>query len=261
VTRILSAIVLVPLVLGAIWFAPHWGMVLLVEVVLVAACIEYAGLAEKSGVPVPRVTAVAASAVTCAAIAWPGVPLDLMLIAVCLAASVAVLAAFQPAAHVPATAAAALFPVLYLGVPLGSLAALRGTYGREVLLLVLLVVWVSDTAQFYTGTFFGRHRLSPIISPKKSVEGAIGGLLAGMAVMIGLGRVWLPQLDLALLAGIGAVLVALGIAGDLFESLLKRSAGLKDASGLIPGHGGLLDRIDSWLFAAPAYYVFLRYAW
>jgi len=119
-------------------------------------------------------------------------------------------------------------------------------------------VWVSDTAQFYAGTLFGRHRLSPAISPKKSVEGAIGGFLAGMAVMIGLGRVWLPQLDVALLAGVGAVLVALGIAGDLFESLLKRSAGVKDASALIPGHGGVLDRIDALLFVVPGFYLFLR---
>jgi phosphatidate cytidylyltransferase len=75
--------------------------------------------------------------------------------------------------------------------------------------------------------------------------------------MVGLGHVWLPQFGVVWLAGIGAVLVALGIAGDLFESLLKRSANVKDSSGLIPGHGGVLDRIDSLLFVAPGFYLFL----
>ena len=257
-TRILSAIVLIPVVLCAIWFVPHWGLVLLVEAVLAAAVIEYAALAEKSGVPVPRVATIVAAAVVCAAIAWPGVPLDLILVAVLLAGSVSVLAAYQPAAHVPATAAATLFPVLYLGVPLGALVALRGAYGREALLLVLLVIWISDTAQFYTGTLLGKHRLSPTISPKKSVEGAIGGFVAGITLTIVLGRLWLPQFDLFRLAILGAALVALGITGDLFESLLKRSANIKDSSGLIPGHGGVLDRIDALLFAVPGFYLFVR---
>jgi phosphatidate cytidylyltransferase len=258
VTRIVSAIVLIPIVLGGIWFAPHWALLLLVEAVLVAAALEYAGLAEKSGVPVPRVAMVAAAAVACAAVAWPGVPLDLILIAVLLAAGGSVLAAYQPAAHVPATAAATVFPVLYLSVPLGSLAALRGAYGREVLLLVLLVVWVSDTAQLYAGTWFGKRRLAPTISPKKSVEGAIGGFAAGIALTVVLGRLWLPNLDPFRLVALGATLVALGIAGDLFESLLKRSASVKDSSSLIPGHGGVLDRIDALLFAVPGFYLFVR---
>lgn len=257
-TRILSAIILIPLVVGGIWFVPHWGLVALVEVVLVGAFVEYARLVERSGTPIPRVAAGASAAVVCAAIAWPGVPADLMFIAVFLAASTVVLAACQPAPHVPATAAATVFPALYLGLPLGTMAAIRGAYGREALLLALVVVWVSDSAQYYAGTLFGRHRLSPTISPKKSVEGAIGGLIAGVAVMMGLGRLWLPQFGPAWLAGIGAVLVGLGIVGDLFESLLKRSASVKDSSGLIPGHGGVLDRIDSLLFVAPGYYLLLK---
>jgi phosphatidate cytidylyltransferase len=259
VTRVLSALVLIPLVLSGVWFAPQWIVVLLVELVLLAAFVEYADLYDKAGVPVPRVPACAAAAVTCAAIAWPGVvPADLALVAILIAVSAAVLGAYQPAAHVPASAAAALFPALYLGVPLGCLAALRGVYGREALMLVLIVVWASDSAQFYAGRLFGRHKLSPTVSPNKTVEGAAGGLVAGIAVMIALGRLWLPALPIWWLAGAGAVVVGLGIAGDLFESLLKRSAQVKDSSGLIPGHGGVLDRIDALLFVGPGFYLFLR---
>ena len=258
-TRILSALVLIPLVVLSVWFAPQWGVVLLVEIALVAAFIEYADLYQKAGVPLPRVPACTAAVVVCAAVASPGVmSADLVVIAVVIAVSAAVLGAYQPASHVPASAAAALFPVLYLGLPLGCLAALRGAFGREALMLVLIVVWVSDTGQYYAGRLFGRHKLSPTISPKKTVEGAVGGFVAGVAVMIALGRIWLPALSVWWLAGIGALLVALGIAGDLFESLLKRSAQVKDSSGLIPGHGGVLDRIDSLLFVGPGFYLFLR---
>ena len=101
--------------------------------------------------------------------------------------------------------------------------------------------------------------LAPTISPKKTVEGAIGGMVFGTAAMIVVGRMVFAASPIGLLALLGATIVALGIVGDLFESLLKRSAGVKDSSALIPGHGGVLDRIDSWLFAAPAYYVFVRY--
>ena len=260
--RILSSIVLIPLALSAIWFAPHLWLVLLLEAVLLSAFVEYADLAAHTGVVVPKVAAGTAAVVTCAAVAWPaGVPLDLVLIAAFLAASVSVLGAYQPAPHVPGSAAAVLFPAFYLGLPIGTLAATREAFGREALLLMLLVVWVSDSAQFCVGSVAGRHRLSPAISPKKTVEGALGGLVAGTIVMVVLGRLWLPALSAlsALwLVGLGAVMVTLGIAGDLFESLLKRSAKVKDSSGLIPGHGGMLDRIDSLLFVAPGYYLFLR---
>lgn len=257
-TRLLSALVLIAAALCGIWFAPHWGLLMLVEAVLVAACLEYASLMEKSGVAVPRVVLTAAAAVVCAAVAWPDVPLSPVLVAVLLAGGAAVLAAYQPAAHVPATAAATIFPAVYLGVPLGTFVILRESYGREVLLLVLAVVIASDTAQFYVGSRLGKRRLAPTISPNKSVEGAIGGFIAGVALTMGLGRLWLPHLDLFQLTVLGAVVVALGIAGDLFESLLKRSANVKDSSGLIPGHGGVLDRIDALLFAVPGFYLLVR---
>jgi len=142
-------------------------------------------------------------------------------------------------------------------VPIALAAVIRDAWGREALLLGLLVVWISDTAQFYAGSKFGRRRLAPTISPKKSVEGAIGGFVAGVAAMIAVGRVWLPLVSVPALAAAGAALVALGIAGDLFESLLKRSANVKDSSTLIPGHGGVLDRIDALLFVVPGYYLIL----
>ena len=100
--------------------------------------------------------------------------------------------------------------------------------------------------------------LAPAISPKKTVEGACCGVIAGIGLMLIAGELALGRTTLLQRVLLGAVLVGLGIAGDLFESQLKRAAGVKDASGLIPGHGGMLDRIDGLLFAAPGFYIFLQ---
>jgi phosphatidate cytidylyltransferase len=106
---------------------------------------------------------------------------------------------------------------------------------------------------------FGRRPLAPAISPKKTIEGAIGGFVCGALFLAVVGRWWLPAVPPALRGALGVAIVALGIAGDLFESMLKRSAGVKDSSALIPGHGGILDRLDALLFAAPVYYIVLKY--
>jgi phosphatidate cytidylyltransferase len=123
----------------------------------------------------------------------------------------------------------------------------------------MLTVMVSDTAQYYSGRLFGHRALAPAISPKKTIEGALGGFVSGILLLAVVGQWWLPEVPTALRALLGAAVVAFGIAGDLFESMLKRSAGVKDSSSLIPGHGGVLDRIDALLFAAPVYYVVLKY--
>ncbi len=257
-TRILSALVLIPVVLAAIWFAPHGLFAALIGGVLVLAFVEYADLAQRSGLDVPRVASATAALAVGAAMAWPNLPLGLTLLAMLVAIGVIAVGRWQPGPHVLGSVAASAFPALYLGLPLGTIAAVRAEYGREGLLLLLVTVWVSDSAQYYAGRLFGRHKLSPTISPKKTVEGALGGLAAGVTATAVLGRWWLPGLAAWWLVGLGAVIVGLGIAGDLFESLLKRSAGVKDSSGLIPGHGGVLDRIDALLFVAPGYYLVLR---
>ncbi len=123
----------------------------------------------------------------------------------------------------------------------------------------MLTVIVSDSMQYYSGRLFGRTPLAPLVSPKKTVEGAIGGFIFGTALFAWLGAWWLPAIPVAFRIMLGVTIVALGIAGDLFESMLKRSANVKDSSTLIPGHGGILDRIDALLFAAPVYYIVLKY--
>ena len=157
-------------------------------------------------------------------------------------------------------AGAAVVAPFYVGAPLGMLVVIREHGGWQAAMLVMAAVVVSDSAQYYTGRTLGRHPLAPSISPKKTVEGAAGGFVAGTLLMATLGRYVFPSTGPLVLAGVGAAMVGLGICGDLFESRLKRTAGVKDSAALIPGHGGVLDRLDALLFVVPAFYLFLRLA-
>jgi phosphatidate cytidylyltransferase len=226
--------------------------------VLLLAFVEYARIADALGARIPRAASATAAAAVCAAVGL-GLPLELPLVAGMVGLGALVVGSRAPAAGVLADVAAAAFPMLYLGLPLGAFVALHAFAGREAVLLLLLTIVVSDSAQYFTGRWLGRHKLSPVISPKKTVEGALGGFVIAPAVLA-LAAPWgLPGHSFGWVLLIGLAIVGLGIAGDLFESLLKRSAGVKDSSALIPGHGGVLDRIDAMLFAGPVFYVLLKY--
>ncbi|MBI5189970.1 MAG: phosphatidate cytidylyltransferase [Nitrospirae bacterium] len=131
-----------------------------------------------------------------------------------------------------------------------------GVAGRELVFLLLLVTWATDTGAYFAGSKFGRHKLYPKISPKKSVEGAAGGLLGAVGTAV-LCRYWFfTSLTMHDAVAIGLILGIVGQVGDLAESMIKRSARVKDSGALIPGHGGMLDRVDSLLLNAPALYYY-----
>lgn len=152
--------------------------------------------------------------------------------------------------------------ILYVPLLLMHLLLLRMLqHGTSWIFVLLFIVMFSDTFAYYVGSRFGRTRLYPSVSPKKSVEGAIGGLLGAVSGTLVAHFSFFPLLGigdgvvLAVIAGIMAQL------GDLFESLLKRSAGVKDSGAIIPGHGGILDRLDSIIFAAPVVYYYAVFVW
>lgn len=258
-TRVLSATVLAALVLGVVCFLPPEATLLLAVLASAVAFAEYADLAAAFGSKVPTIPSGAAVAAACVAVGGDEPPLALVCLAALLCVGVLTIVRGKPGPEILRDASASLFPLLYIGVPLGTLAAIRSIGGRDATLLLMATIVVSDSAQYYTGRAFGRHQLAPAISPKKTVEGAIGGLVFGTAAMTFGGLAVFQGVNLWLLVVTAIAVVVLGMVGDLFESLLKRSAGVKDSSELIPGHGGVLDRIDSWLFAAPVFYVFTRY--
>jgi len=151
-----------------------------------------------------------------------------------------------------------LMAILYLGVPLSIAGSFQGSQVLYLdLLMVLSVVWAGDTLAYGVGKRWGKHKVTSHVSPHKSLEGYVAGLLFSVLAAVVFGYYFFPAWSTAYLVLIGAFLGLVSTVGDLFESMLKRGADIKDSSNLLPGHGGVLDRIDSLLFALPAYYTLL----
>jgi len=261
--RVISGAVLLVGVIVALWFLQPIFLLAIAVIVALLAFGEYAGIASKAGAHVSRPAGGVAVALVCVAVGVPGMPVDVAIAGATLGLSALALsdaATKASSGGALQSAAIAAFAPLYIGLPLGLLAATRWMLGREVALLLILTVAISDTFQYYTGRTLGRHLLAPVVSPKKTIEGAVGGFVGAALSLAIIGHWWLPQISLPARAVLGLAIAAVGIVGDLFESMLKRSVEMKDASAVIPGHGGVLDRIDALLFAAPVYYVFVRYS-
>ena len=152
-------------------------------------------------------------------------------------------------------AAWAVLSVAYAGGLFSYASLLReAPDGRQLVYFAALTTWAGDIGAYYVGSRLGRRPLAPRVSPKKTVEGALGGIAAAVLIAaLGSGWVW-PRLPLATAIWVGGVLAVVGMLGDLSESLVKRAAGVKDSGTLIPGHGGVLDRLDSLVFCVPALY-------
>ena len=261
--RVLTALVLIPVVLCLVFLAPRWLFTLAVALVAAMAGWEYMGLAEKGNTHPPRAALlVALPALFAVNFEWPertaaffGI-LCLTLLVYCTF--------LRPVAEVMADAASSIFCLLYAGFTLLALPTLHDqSNGASLVTFLLCAVWAGDVAAYYAGRAWGRHKLAPRISPGKTWEGAVASVAGSVLVAAGLVALaaGLQQHDIVVLSypdemGYWLVLaVIVNVAaqvGDLAESALKRSAGVKDSGALLPGHGGVLDRIDALLLAAPA---------
>ena len=247
--RLVSGAVLAAVALAAILFLPIVALRVVACLVAALAAYEYLEIAET-----PIRAIVLAVAMCWAASGSEVLPGHVLLTMALLWVAAEVLVSN----HTIQQAAAGVFGAAYIGMPLGMLVAIQALKGWPATLLLIGTVVVSDSAQFYSGRLFGRRPLAPAISPKKTVEGAVGGVVCGTAFMILAGAKALPFVGFGPLLVLGLLVVVLGICGDLFESRLKRAAGVKDSSSLIPGHGGVLDRVDALLFAVAPFYLFVR---
>jgi phosphatidate cytidylyltransferase len=151
--------------------------------------------------------------------------------------------------------ATALFGILYIPVLLGYQLNLRAE-GPEWIVLLYGTVWISDAAAYYTGKSIGKRKLFESISPNKTVAGGVGSLAGGMAGALIMRAILMPSLALPITLAAGAITGVVTVIGDLVESMLKRDAGVKDSSTIIPGHGGVLDKLDGALFVGPALFWF-----
>jgi phosphatidate cytidylyltransferase len=256
--RILSGLGLAVTAVAAIWFLSPVALLAVALLVAALAFGEYARIVGAIGARVPWWTTLLLTLLACAMVPFPWIDPAVVIVLALITSAANVLASERVGAPTLMDTAAAVLAPVYIGLPLGALVGVAMVAGRDAVLVLLGTVALSDTAQYYAGRTFGRRPLAPRRSPKKTVEGALGGFLIAPAALVAAGGAWLPGLDPLRLALLGVLLVAAGIIGDLFESMLKRAADMKDSSHLIPGHGGVLDRIDALLFAAPIFYFFIR---
>lgn len=243
-TRVLTASLIAPAALLCIWWGGAWwsGLMLLCVAGLGWEWVRLCG-GQSRRLPGALVLVPVLLGAVCAVLNWPLAGLAVVGLGAVLA--------YAMAGDLPARWLG--FGVLYIGVAGIALLELRhdGATGRGNVVFLFLVVWASDIAAYFTGRFLGGPKLAPAISPNKTWSGSLGGLMGalvvGVAAALALGGG-------APLGAIAAVALLLGLAtqsGDMFESWIKRRFGVKDSSGLLPGHGGLLDRLDGVLAAAP----------
>jgi phosphatidate cytidylyltransferase len=263
--RLATAAVCVPVILGLLYPAPPWAFYLLVVAVALVGMREFFGMTHPGDKTSQGVGVAISAAASVAIYMWGEDPrvVATVLVTVPLLGPLFTLARLGAIETAALRACALGFGPLYIVVPLTLLALMRrtlGDVGSNVVLLCLGLSWFADTCAYFAGRFLGRHKLYPSVSPKKTVEGAVGGLLGSVAFAL-LGSFFFLRGHLPVVHAIPLALVggALGQAGDLAESLLKRSIGIKDSGDIVPGHGGILDRVDALLVTAVV--VFLYTQW
>jgi phosphatidate cytidylyltransferase len=254
-TRILTAVILAPLAITVVFFAPDWMFRLTAALLLMIGCWEFHRLAKLNSTATWILYSLQAGLIILMYLNWENLNeyASVILVVSCIAWILMFLRLFG---YRDNRAAGLRFQAISFVSALASITScwfaiswLRDqAHGEYLILLLLIIIWAADVGAYFSGRSFGRTKLAPSISPKKTWEGVIGGiLLAGLAAVL-VGR-FAPGIDSPFLPLIAltAVTVLTSICGDLFISLHKRTVNLKDAGSLFPGHGGVLDRLDSLL--------------
>lgn len=261
--RVLTAAVIVPLLLWLLYGAPKWGFLLLALFAAALASLELSQMT-LGGSKLLRAWGLVATVGWMALVVFGGEGPMLLAgsIGLVAGAQLAVLVAPHPLERASAKMAWSAAGPLYLGTLLGCIALLHAQqWGGSWVVLSMMLAWFGDTGGYFAGRFFGQHKLYPAVSPKKTIEGSLGAI-GGSLLGVLLAHFWYLR-DLPLLEGLALGIVAsvVGQAGDLVESLIKRSTGIKDSGNILPGHGGLLDRIDALLYTGATTWVYVAWIW
>ena len=258
--RWLTALILLPLLLLVLFKGGHLFFGLLILVVNGLAQWEFLGMYQPEADPFRRLKAIILGSVLllsfCTAqrattLCNPSGPL-FVLVGILFVLFLFYLIAYSHIVDLTRDLMVNILALLYIPLLLGHFIWLRYLNdGQWWIFWLLMVIMAGDTGAFYCGRTWGKTKLYPEVSPGKTWAGAVGGLAVAVIVGVALGHWALPRMGLTWLAALALVLAVVGLLGDLFESMLKRQAEVKDTSGLLPGHGGMLDRLDSLLFAAP----------
>jgi phosphatidate cytidylyltransferase len=274
--RVLTAAILIPLVIAAIWWGPTWLIAIVCAAVAITAMLEFFTIAAQKGFQAYRLWTCLA-AVGLIGQQWyasrmasivrlgdlldrsPRINLEFVMFVFILGVAVISLGSSRSATEVLPSISVSAGGLLFIVLPLSAVVRLHGVdvLGRWLLLFTVVLVWAGDSAAYFVGRAIGRFKLSPQTSPNKTWEGAAANFLAALFVAAIIGY-WskIPPAHMLAMAAVGSIA---GQIGDLFESAWKRSAGVKDSGTILPGHGGMLDRIDALILAAPAVWYYFEW--
>ena len=274
-TRLLTAAIALPILIASVllpWWFPDtvWLFVAIAVLALGAGLFEFFTLTKKLELKADAGLAYLGSAALVVAFIFdaPAKAPELLLLTLALSLIVVIIAEtfrFQKDfSKLLAGLGVTVFGVIYIAFLGGFLIATRVGFenipglSTKLLLFFFAVIFGSDSGAYFAGRALGKHKLAPAISPGKTIEGLIGGLLAAAIIAAVCSWLFFPELNVWFAIGLGVVMATVGVLGDLAESAMKRGSGTKDAANILPGHGGLLDRLDSLLLNAPILYYFAR---
>ena len=274
--RIVTAAILIPLVVAAIWWGPNWLIAVVSALVAIAAMLEFFSIAARQGVQAYRLWSCLAAAGIIGQQSYashlasisrlgdlldrsPKITLEFVLFFFVLGVAVIALGTQTSISDVLSSISVSIAGLIFVVLPFSAVVRLHGVdlLGPRLLLFTVVLVWVGDTSAYFVGRSFGRWKMAPSISPNKTWEGAAANFLGALFVVAVFGY-WtgIQPAHMLAMAAVGSVA---GQLGDLFESAWKRSAGVKDSGTILPGHGGMLDRIDALILAAPAVWYYFEW--
>ena len=251
--RVVSALIGAPILIAAVWYG-GLALIIITVVLILLGILEMCLIFSKQNIYIPRILVVLGCLFLSSAayLSEDGYPAD-ALVMIFIVYLITMLIGYPH--FTPLGTAAAFFSTVYVSMLLFVFFISTFANGWIWLVIMLFCTWANDTAAYFTGRRFGRHRLASQLSPNKTWEGAAGGIVASVLIASGAALYFQLPFTAVLLAGL--LVAAAAQTGDLAESAAKRQAGIKDAGHLIPGHGGVLDRFDSMLFSAPVMYYYV----
>jgi phosphatidate cytidylyltransferase len=259
-TRELSALVLSPLAVYIIGWSPQYVYDAVIGLIAGLALYEFLVLGRRKGYQLPIVLCILVMLFIILAFVLEPISVEMGVFLALLVIPAWYVLSRRSLDDALPSSAIAIMATLYVGMLGGSLIRLRNDFwpniGPKLVFFLLLVVWLGDAGAYYVGKQFGRHPMSPRISPNKTIEGGIGGIITAIITAVVIHFTFFKEFPLVHAIVAGIVLSLAGVIGDLAESMWKRSAAVKDSGTLIPGHGGFLDRFDSIFFTAPILYVY-----
>jgi phosphatidate cytidylyltransferase len=263
--RVIVSVITIPLILAACYFGGLFFLLFVLAISLFSY-YEFYMLVKKKNMHAQLITGMAG--VTVFIINQYRFFIDVYSFLVLIVFLVTLIELFRNRGSAIFNIGATLLGIFYVGLLLSAMIGLREFYsgmetlytrGGLIIISVFASIWICDSAAYYIGTPFGKHKLFPRVSPKKSWEGAFSGFIFAVLAFIAAKFIILDFLSLSSAIAIGIIVGIVGQLGDLIESLLKRDAGVKDSSNLIPGHGGILDRFDSIIYSAPLILLYLKH--